>query len=102
MAEFFSEKGDSGAPVISNWGEVLGFILGGSDGRPLVLKGHEELSPVYVTYISPATMVMKRIAKKMGDVEIIVEDLSSVTGTVSLAESLGELSLVPKISFSCK
>lgn len=84
--EGFAKKGDSGAPVVNDGGEVVGFVLGGTDGTPMMLKGHEELGPVCVTYVSSAQMVMQRIAEAFGkDVILQVEDYKTVPGII-LAE----------------
>jgi hypothetical protein len=80
------KKGDSGAPVVNDGGEVVGLVLGGTDGTPMMLKGHEELGPVCVTYISSAQMVMQRIAEAFGEEVILqVEDYKNVPGII-LAE----------------
>jgi hypothetical protein len=98
MAEFFSGKGDSGAPVISQFGQVIGFILGESDGAPMILTGHENLGPVFVSCISPANLIMERIAKKLDAiVEVVVEDIDEIPDMVSLeAGSLILLESAPK------
>ena len=98
MSKIFSGKGDSGAPVVCTFGEVIGFIVGGTAGRPMELVGHENLGPVFVTYISDASIIMQRIANKLGAaIEVIVEDICVVPDIIA---SQNEVTPAPKVVFA--
>jgi hypothetical protein len=45
----FSASGDSGAAVVDEDGFIVGMILGGTEGAPMKLEGHEALGPVWAT-----------------------------------------------------
>jgi|SRR5271154_7120919 len=68
----FSIKGDSGAGVIDEEGRICGFVLGGKRGAPCLLKGHEALGPLYVSYITPFSAINQRIESITGR-EVIVD-----------------------------
>ena len=44
-------------------GNLVGIVLGGVSGKPIELEGHEELGPVYVTYITSAPFLLQRIER---------------------------------------
>ena len=76
-------KGDSGGPVFDKKGKVVGMCLGGSTGRPKKLIGHESLGELYVSYITPMELLLKRIHDILGrDTSIVVprlDELSEIT-----------------------
>ena len=61
----FSTRGDSGSPVIGADGELVGIILGGSEGVELP-KGREELGYVKLSYVTPWDLVKSRIEAAVG------------------------------------
>lgn len=72
--ERFARAGDSGGPVINTAGNLVGFILGGTNGNAKLLKGHENLGPVFATYISPSDFVFERVQALMGgEIELLVD-----------------------------
>jgi hypothetical protein len=74
----FSDAGDSGVPVVAPTGGLVGFVFAGCGGRPMDLKGHDELGHVYVSYIESARMVFERITAAFGgQVELDAPDLKS-------------------------
>jgi hypothetical protein len=62
----FSASGDSGAAVMGEDGFIVGMILGGTEGTPMKLEGHEALGPVWVTYITPIQAVVHQIEEAIG------------------------------------
>ena len=82
--------GDSGAPVVDHTGAVVGFVFAGCPGMPMALDGHEELGPVYVSYIESAKMVFDRISSGFGEeVELaVVPNLESIANIVLEAEPI--------------
>jgi hypothetical protein len=78
----FSHSGDSGAPVVDPTGAVVGFVFAGCPGKPMELKGHEELEHVYVSYIASAKMVLEKISAGIGrEIELVViPDLGEYSG----------------------
>lgn len=86
----FSSKGDSGAAVIDRQGNLIGVVLGGTKGRPTVLKGHENLGPVHVTYITSAPFLLQRISEAFGRrVVVRLVDLDRVPGIIKVDEEDG-------------
>ena len=78
----FSDLGDSGGPVIDEANRVVGIILGGTQGEPLMLKGHEHLDHVFATYVSPIQMIMDRIESVTGEQVLLdMEDLNDLEGS---------------------
>jgi hypothetical protein len=72
----FSDRGDSGGPVLDMENKLLGMVLGGSDGTPAVLEGHERLGAVWCSYITPIQLILERVALVTGmRLEPILVDL---------------------------
>jgi hypothetical protein len=65
--DVFSDRGDSGGPVINTEGKVVGMILGGTNGTPVVLEGHEQLGNVVATYVTPVNLLKERIEHQVGE-----------------------------------
>ena len=73
----FSDLGDSGGMVVDISGYVVGMVLGGTSGWPKKLIGHEALGELFVTYITPFELVLKRIDVLTGKrSSLIVPDAS--------------------------
>jgi len=51
----FSNLGDSGGIVVNTTGEVVGIILAETVGQSKIIKGHENLRKVWLTYVTPWT-----------------------------------------------
>jgi hypothetical protein len=47
-ASRFSDRGDSGAPAVDMRNHLVGMVLGGTEGKPVTLIGHERLGAVLV------------------------------------------------------
>ena len=82
-ARIFAENSDSGAAVVNRMGDLVGVVLGGVSGKPIELKGHENLGKIYVTYVTPAPFVLQQIEKVFGR-EVSVEhvDLETIPGII--------------------
>lgn len=79
----FSSEGDSGAAVVDKKGDLVGVILGGTSGKPIELEGHEDLGKVFVTYLTPAPLILQQIASIFGrKVTVELVDLDGVPGIV--------------------
>lgn len=83
VAEFergqFASPGDSGAMVLNSCGRIVGMVIGGSTGRPMTLQGHEHLGPLYISYVTPFTLLKNRIEQKVGKVvKIDVADFAEL------------------------
>lgn len=73
----FADRGDSGGVVVDTSGYVVGMVLGGTCGWPKKLVGHEALGELFVTYITPFQLVLKRIDVLTGKhSSLIVPDAS--------------------------
>jgi hypothetical protein len=62
----FSDRGDSGGPVLDQNNKLIGMISGGSDGSPTMLKGHERLGVVWCSYITPIDLILDRVERATG------------------------------------
>lgn len=79
----FSSEGDSGAAVVNRKGDLVGVVLGGTGGKPIELEGHEDLGKVFVSYLTPAPLIVKQIASIVGrKVTVELVDLDGVPGIV--------------------
>jgi hypothetical protein len=65
-ASRFSDRGDSGAPVVDMENHLVGMVLGGTEGNAVNLVGHERLGLVHCTYITPMQFVLKRVEEATG------------------------------------
>jgi hypothetical protein len=75
----FSNHGDSGGPVIDDNGMAVGMIVGGTDGNPKAIEGHESLGAITLHYISPLMPILERIALATGrEPHIDIPDLAAV------------------------
>jgi hypothetical protein len=69
-------RGDSGGPVLDMENKLVGLVLGGTDGSPTVLEGHERLGAVWCSYIRPIQLILDRIELVTGiRLEPILVDL---------------------------
>jgi hypothetical protein len=59
--KMFSDRGDSGGPVLDMQNRLVGMVLGGTDGTPKLLVGHERLGLVHCTYITPMELLLVRV-----------------------------------------
>ena len=57
----FSARGDSGGPVLDLDNRLIGMVLGGTEGTPKLLKGHERLGEVLCSYITPIRFILERV-----------------------------------------
>jgi Trypsin len=60
-ASTFSDRGDSGGPVVNMKNRLVGMVLGGKDGLPKVLIGQERLGAVHCTYITHMQMLFQLV-----------------------------------------
>jgi hypothetical protein len=59
-------KRDRGAGVITAYGKICGLVMGGTLGKPVLLKGQEALGPVYASYITPFRAVRECLERVSG------------------------------------
>jgi Trypsin len=62
----FSDTGDSGGPVLDEDNRLVGMILGGTEGEPKVLEGHERLGRVFCSYVTPINLILQRVEAVTG------------------------------------
>jgi len=69
--------------VVNRVGDLVGIVLGGVSGKPIELEGHEELGPVYVTYITSAPFFLQRIERVFGrSVNVEQVDIAAIPGVI--------------------
>lgn len=88
----FGGQGDSGAAVVDRQGNLVGVVLSGTRGQPTVLKGHENLGPVFVTYINPASSSSNALARRL-DAESSCDSWISITCQGS-SKSMAPLNII--------
>lgn len=83
----FASPGDSGSPVMGNFGTLKGIIVGGTEGAPVLLEGYSHLGPVVLAYITPWTYIKSSIERTLNCnviLDVVPEDRLASNGKVVL------------------